>query len=113
MCSATPGGKTTGISRGPDPAEVNSPVIVKENENEPHLLSLAFAGWLGFFTESFVCASSAVVCVKLNCFVCKQPNCSVMLLSCAVRTAQASTSAYVALLCYCALLVSTSFVMDN
>ena len=65
MCSATPGGKTTGISCGPDPAEVNPPVIIKGNINELHLHASALLGWLN--TESvFELVSSAVVCFELN-----------------------------------------------
>ena len=66
MCSATPGGKTTGISRGPDPAEVNSPVIIKGNINELHLRASALAGWLGLVTKFFELVSFAVVCFELN-----------------------------------------------
>ena len=61
MCSATTGGKTTGISRGPGPAEVNSPVIIKGKLNELHLRASALSGWLN--TEL---VSSAVVCFELN-----------------------------------------------
>ena len=95
-CSATPGGKTTGISRSPDPAEVNSPVVAKESINELHLLDSACSGCLGLITESsFELVSSVTVCFELRWSSCIQPS-SMLLLGCAARTAQASTAALMA-----------------
>ena len=67
MCSATPSGKTAGISRGPGPVEVNSPVIVKGRLlKELRLQNSALVGWLGLFTESFFRpVSSDSVCFEL------------------------------------------------
>ena len=43
-CLVTPASKTTGISHGPGPAEVNSPVVTKDIFlNKPHLLCAWFA----------------------------------------------------------------------